>query len=584
MYHWEAAKIHNKCYGTTIVKGRRHGASWMAVGILLRDITQMKDALGGIMSKTGTDAKKFFKRKLVKAFRSLPKFLKPKTSSGDNPSTSLDFTIMSIRSKDSAKHKIEEDEVLDSYIEWRNTAENSFDSEKLYRFVYDEIGKVEERVDLVDQLDTILRTQFDNDMVIGKTFAPSTVNRMDKGGGQFKEVYYATAFEDAEDGETPNGLWGYFIPAYDGYSGTIDRFGRSITVVKKGEKYYTRFGKQITEGSIAKLERKRRLAKKKGESSYIEECRKMPFKVEEAFYFSDQEAVLDQRTLLAQMNHEESKVVPGARRGDMIWTDGPFSKVKFQINPNGAFLVKWVPPPNMQNKWLFKNGKKFPANQHMIRGGADPYAVDTALYGGSKGAFHLRTTRMAEGDVPKTQTILEYNHRPKLARIFTDDILKACVFYGASLLPEANIKNIKDYFENNGYGHYLIDRPKSTYGKTATRSTQKDKGIPTATKDVIMSHLEYCRIGIMEEMGETEEEGMRDFPFTDTIYQLQQYNLDNRTVLDLVISYGYAVWACNLPLKDVKHREASGVPLVKNYAKKSGGRKPPRTYNYRYRR
>lgn len=575
-YFWEACVLHPKCYGMTTVKGRRHGASWMAVGILLRDVTQMREALGGIMSKTGIDAKKFFKRKLVRAYRSLPSFLKPATSSGTNPSTSLDFTTMSSRSKDSMIHREETEEVLDSYIEWRNTAENSFDSEKLYRFVYDEIGKIEERVDLVDQLDTILRTQFDNDMVIGKTFAPSTVNRMDKGGGQFKEVFYAARFDQAEDGETPNGLWGYFIPAYDGYSGTIDKFGRSIITIGGKEKYYTRFGVEITEGAKAKLDRKRRLAKKKGLSALIEEKRKMPYTIEEAFYHSSEDSVLDTGALQTQLDHNESLIHDGTVRGNFVWVNGVGSYVKWVPSENGKFLISWMPPVELQNASLFKNGQR-PAHAHLIRGGADPFLKDTTLDGGSKGSFHLRTTRFGGDVFPKSTTVLEYIHRPPLAQIFSDDVLKACVFYGAQVLCESNITNLISYFIDNGFKHYLIKRPKSTYGKNATRATQDDYGIPTASKDVIMQHLESIAIGITEEIGEMEDGQMGDFPFNTTLKQLMSYNLANRTVLDAVVSYGYACWACNLEIKEVVAQRKASQPLVKSY--KRGGRE----YHSRYR-
>ena len=135
MYFWEAAKRHPKCYGVTLVKNRRMGASYIGVGILLYDITHHYNALGGILSKTGKDAQKFFKRKLVYAWRKLPKWLSPACASGTNPTTSLDFTAYSSRARVASKN--EQEVSLDSYIEWRNTDENSFDSEKLFRLFYD---------------------------------------------------------------------------------------------------------------------------------------------------------------------------------------------------------------------------------------------------------------------------------------------------------------------------------------------------------------------------------------------------------------------------------------------------------------
>lgn len=570
-YFWEASVRHPKSYGVTMTKPRRMGASWIAVGILLRDVTRMREALGGILSKTGLDAKKFFTRKLVRAYRDLPSFLRPENASGTNPKSSLDFTETSIRSKETLKNKKSNTTTtLNSYIEWRNTSENSFDSEKVYRLVYDEIGKIEERIDLNDQLDTILRCMYDNGEIIGKCFAPSTINRMERGGGQYKEVYYASKFSETIEEATPTGLWAYFVPAYDGLGGFIDKYGKSIIEVKKGQRYYDRFNKPIVEGSLNYLKTKRKLAAKKGPSALIEEKRKMPFNELEAFYFQQDDGVLDAGRIQMQIDHNESMLRLPVQRGDFHWADEPFGKVRFEPSENGKFLVSWMPPPQMQNRWLFKGNKKVPANQHMVRGGADPFAVDVALYGGSKGGFHLKTTALAADGVPVLTTILEYVFRPPLARIFSEDVLKACIFYGASLLCESNIKNLIDYFEENGFTYYLIDRPSFTYGKNASRSLKKEKGIPTATQNVIMHHLEMLNIGILEEIGENESGKMGEFPFMKTLSQLQQYNLANRSALDSVVSWGYANVAVHLGLNEIKERNKSSVPLLNTY--KRGGK------------
>ena len=575
-YFWEAAKNHNTCYGITMTKPRRMGASWMAVGILLRDVTGMREALGGILSKTGLDAKNFFKRKLVKAYRDLPLFLRPENASGTNPATSLDFTEISKRSHKSARSKeIGSKHTLNSFIEWRNTSENSFDSEKLYRLVYDEIGKIEERIDLNDQLDTILRCMYDNGNIIGKAFCPSTVNRMERGGGQFKEVYYASKFDEAEGETTPSGLWAYFVPAYDGLGGYIDQYGRSITEVKKGEKYFDRHGKQIKEGSISYLKRRRRLAAKKGPTALIEEKRKMPFTEKEAFYFAAEDAVLDTGRIQQQIDHNETLIHKGTVRGNFEWTDGFGSPVRWVPQQNGKFLVSDL-LPHIANGVTFKNGQKYPKNQHLIRGGADPFYKDVTLEGGSKGGFHLKTTKVGGDGVPKLKTILEYCHRPPLAKIFCEDVLKACLYYGASVLCESNIRNLIDFFEENGYRHFLINRPKNTYGKNATKNTRKEKGIPTASKDVIMKHLEELNLGVLEEIGELKD-GMGDFPFETTLNQLLQYNIENRTVLDTVVSWGYANLAVHMPLKEVAEQKKTAEPMVKTY--KRGGRSYYRRYS-----
>jgi hypothetical protein len=562
-YFWEAAKNHPHCYGVTMTKPRRMGASWIGVGILLRDITTTRNVLGGILSKTEVDAKNFFRRKLVYAYRNLPYFFRPASASGTNPKMALEFVNMSTKSKEKLNDKNIDDAVLNSYIEYRSTSENSFDSEKLYRLVYDEIGKIEERVDLNDQVDTVLRCMNDNGEVIGKCFAPSTVNKMERGGGQFKELYYNSRFDQAEEERTPTGLWAYFVASYDGLGGYIDKYGRSITKVKKGEVYEDRYGKPITVGSLTKLELDRKLAAKRGNAALIESKRKMPFNEREAFYFSSDDAVLDFGKLQVQIDHNDATTHLSSQRGDFLWVEEFGGKVKWMRNQNGRFLIKWFPPEEKQNQFVIKKGKKAPANSHLIRGGCDPYDIDRVLYGtGSKGGFHLKTTKHFEDWCPILTTVLEYVHRPPTAKMFFEDVLKACMFYGADVLTENQRRNIVYYFEEHGFEHYQIDRPDNTKGKT--KSSTKEKGVPM-TKDVAALHLDYLHLGIQEEIGELEDGSCGDFPFNETLGQLMRYNIDNRTDLDAVVSWGFANMAVHLSLEKRKKTTLKGTPLIKKY-------------------
>jgi hypothetical protein len=73
MIFWEACKTDNRSYGMQYVKNRRIGASFMAI---IECGTINEDKLLGIVSKTGADSSKIFKR-LIKGFRRLPCFFQP---------------------------------------------------------------------------------------------------------------------------------------------------------------------------------------------------------------------------------------------------------------------------------------------------------------------------------------------------------------------------------------------------------------------------------------------------------------------------------------------------------------------------
>ena len=56
--------------------------------------------------------------------------------------------------------------------------------------------------------------------VIGKAMVGSTVNPLDKGGREFRDLYYDSDPNDRnENGRTKSGLYKIFIPAYEALEG-----------------------------------------------------------------------------------------------------------------------------------------------------------------------------------------------------------------------------------------------------------------------------------------------------------------------------------------------------------------------------
>ena len=62
---WEACKADKRCYGMSYLKNRRSGFSFMASGETVNQATISSDARFGILSKSGSDAKKMFTDKVV---------------------------------------------------------------------------------------------------------------------------------------------------------------------------------------------------------------------------------------------------------------------------------------------------------------------------------------------------------------------------------------------------------------------------------------------------------------------------------------------------------------------------------------
>ena len=61
----------------------------------------------------------------------------------------------------------------------------------------------------------------------------------------------------------------------------------------------------------------------------------------------------------------------------------------FYLSKQGRFLVSWVPDKHQQNRYIVKNGRKCPANEHMGAFGCDSYDISGTVDGrGSKGSLH----------------------------------------------------------------------------------------------------------------------------------------------------------------------------------------------------
>ena len=74
---WEACKADVRCYGMCYLKNRRSGFSFMSSAETVNLATISSDARYGILSKSGSDAKKMFTDKVVPISINYPFFFKP---------------------------------------------------------------------------------------------------------------------------------------------------------------------------------------------------------------------------------------------------------------------------------------------------------------------------------------------------------------------------------------------------------------------------------------------------------------------------------------------------------------------------
>jgi hypothetical protein len=564
--HFAACEVDPRSIGQMYTKCRRSGYTNMSAAILVDEGTQVKDKLLGIQSKTGKDAQEnIFMKKVVPMFKSYPFFFKPIQDGTTNPRMELAFREPSkrITKKNKTSNK---GEALNTIINWKNTTNNAYDGEKLHILYLDEAGKWERPTDIREAWRIEKTCLIVGRKIIGKALVGSTVNPMDKGGNQYKEIWRDSDPEDRNaNGRTKTGLYRLFIPAYEALEGFFDKHGNPI--VEDPEKpVQTIDGDYVDIGAKTYLKNERD-ALKNDARELNEFIRQFPFTIDEAMRDSIEGSTFNIGKIYEQIQYNQELYPHPVVRGNFSWKEGAKDKeVMFNPNPQGRWRIAWLPKPEMQNKYVIKHNKRHPANDHIGVGGVDSYDLDSTTDNrGSKGACHLYNR--FNMSAPANMFVAEYASRPPLARIFYEDILMAAVFYGYPLLIENNKYGIVRYFESRGYEEYVMKRPEHLKAPNAAANV-KTRGIPSNSVDVIQSHAQAIEAYVEEHVGVNSETGeMGKMYFERTLEDWIGYKIDNRTKYDLTISSGLALLAAQKFKQEKKVSSFNDKQFFRRYNK-----------------
>jgi hypothetical protein len=466
---WEACKADKRCYGMCYLKNRRSGFSFMSSAETVNLATLASDSRYGILSKTGADAKKMFTDKVVPISINYPFFFKPVQDGMDRPKTELAYRVPAskfTRKKITANEKLEDIQGLDTTIDWKNTGDNSYDGEKLALLVHDESGKWERPDNILNNwrvTKTCLRL---GSRIIGKCMMGSTSNALDKGGDNFKKLYNASdVTRRNRNGQTKSGLYSLFIPMEWNYEGFIDEYGIPVFTTPDID-VFAPDGELIDVGVIDNWQNEVD-GLKDDQDALNEFYRQFPRTTEHAFRDETKNSIFNLVKIYEQIDYnEEMSRTLGITKGNFQWVNGiKDSQVIFYPDPKGRFKVSWVPPSQIQNRVILKNGIKYPGNEHMGAFGCDSYDISGTVDGiGSKGALH-GLTRFSMEDAPANSFFLEYLSRPPTAEIFFEDVLMALVFYGMPILAENNKPRLLYYLRRRGYRGFSMNRPDKIWNK-----------------------------------------------------------------------------------------------------------------------
>ena len=544
---WEACKADQRCYGICYLKNRRSGFSFMASADTVNQATISSDSRFGILSKSGADAKKMFTDKVVPISINYPFFFRPIQDGMDRPKTELAYRVPAsklTRRKLDEGITSEEIEGLDTTIDWKNTGDNSYDGEKLKLLVHDESGKWEKPDNILNNWRVTKTTMRLGSKIVGKCMMGSTSNALDKGGENFKKLYYASdVTQRNRNGQTSSGLYSLFIPMEWNYEGFIDAYGVPV-FEKPKDAVKDAHGDLITTGVIEHWENEVD-GLRNDQDGLNEYYRQFPRTEKHAFRDEAKLSLFNLTKIYEQIDYnEDMRNKTLVTKGNFQWAGGiKDTTVSFIPDNNGRFLVSWIPPARLQNRVIIKNGVKYPGNDHVGAFGCDSYDISgTVDKKGSKGSLH-GLTKFSMEEAPFNMFFLEYISRPPTAEMFFEDVLMALHFYGMPILAENNKPRLLYYLKRRGYRQFSINRPDKVYNKLSV-AEREIGGIPNSSEDIKQAHAAAIESYIEDHVGLKETEYGQMY-FQRTLEDWAKFNINNRTKFDATISSGLAIMACN---------------------------------------
>ena len=551
--YWEACKADSRCYGMCYLKNRRSGFSFMSSGETSNIGTISKDSRLGILSKTGSDAKKMFTDKVVPIVRNYPFFFKPVQDGMDNPKTELSFRVPA--SKITKKSMNEEKDLgitgLDTTIDWKNTADNSYDGEKLLLLVHDESGKWEKPENILNNwrvTKTCLRL---GSRIIGKCMMGSTSNALSKGGDNFKKLFMdSDPRKRSSNGQTKSGLYSLFIPMEWNFEGYIDQYG--WPVLEDPKTPILGIDGDMIENGVITYWNNEVDALKNDPDALNEFYRQMPRTESHAFRDESKQSLYNLSKIYQQIDYNDSLIKDRVlTKGNFHWKNGEKdTEVIWTPEASGKFTLSWIPPIGIRNNVIKdRNGRRRPGNDYLGAFGCDPYDISgTVGGGGSNGALHGLTGFHMDSNAPTNQFFLEYVTRTQTAEIFFEDVLMAICFYGMPILIENNKTRLLYYLKDRGYRAFSLNRPDKHISKLSKFESEVG-GIPNSSEDVKQAHASgigsYVEqyVGYDSEGTYRESDEMGNMYFTRTLEEWAKFDINNRTKFDAAISSGLAIMA-----------------------------------------
>lgn len=579
-YSLQWAEDHPKVHGIVLSTHRRHGKTSIAGCWTVEKPTRMEFGYAGMQGQAGKKALEFFDIHLMQPFRRLVDYFQPKYDLQASQKSQLIFVDPPPRSEKSKVLQYDDKrQPLGGRINCVTSSETSLDGKKQHRIWLDEPGKWEK----VDVYKTVLKyvpcTADDLRQKIGLIFVPSTVEELGKGGQEFVDLFEKSVpslMQKNKNGKTSTSLVSVFIPAYEGV--IFDEYGRSIVEdPQPGEICLNEAGQQITEGAKTFLKAER--DSKETDEDRIEEIRKYPWTWFEAKMSTAVNCQFNAQILTKTLEYLRSLPTLPFIRGNFEWVDQVDGDVEFvRDDIAGRFQVAWLPDQsgglressrkiinNVGAEWEDGRWYYFPKNDDLFCAGGDPIQYKSKTKGInarlSKGGAHIfrKYDHHVDHGKPREQWesynfVCQYLSRPDEFEMYGEDMIKMVRFWGCSINAEDNVQALRMYFDQRGYGRFIM------YRRDLQDVLTQPRGMATVTQDApVRSNEEVINTYVRLLNTFINRHGHR-IPFPELLEQCLQFDPSDTQKYDAVVSAGYALMGSEK--KDYVEEDEDSLPIT----------------------
>lgn len=569
----EYLRLETNCLGATRLKGRRQGATSAAMFFMWFIAGRQEHKLCGTTSYNDKIAQDNFQLMFMYGFKAmLPCF----QADFDSDSENFVRFVKPVEKKRKGVLAIKR-EGLNSYVDYKSNAINSYDGGRQSYNCPDESAKRGVKVDINSYWSRLSKTLVVGVNKVGFAYLPTTVGQKKEGGETYKKLFKNSNQYDIDPntGEpygtnTPTRIVQFFMPASKCYAGCISKFGKSIED-DPVEPIMGNDGNSITEGARTKILRER--SRLEGEQ-LMEHRRDYPLDVHDAFAFETGMCEFNEARIREQIEHIETNKEQYYLRRIRLVREETYKpvegssaqirklEIKYVDDPKGDWLL-WEEPEE-KNKFNLTANFVDPKNELAYTIGVDTFK-DEFAFAGSKGTICvMKRSKIVDGIETGLYPVAMFVGRPRLLVHLYDEVLKSCLFYGCKANFELDAgTQYYNYFVERGAQTFLQWTPKIAIDPVKKGEKKIKPGTQSADPFALQAQLEYCKKYIDGDIPGGYNGHVHKIVFPDLLQQLIDYNHSERTPYDQVISLMMAI----LPMMgtydltaEVKYKPKSVLP------------------------